>query len=98
MWLYFFRSKLENNPQIRETLRDTMSDIFVDEIYASMMLANDSIFYNAPTTNTWSLHGSIVQGIRLGEAAPDYWRDAIIAGGDPAIQGYLEGSWTAITP
>ncbi|WPS16732.1 hypothetical protein SM903_15375 [Klebsiella aerogenes] len=81
-----------------ENLGGKMSDIFVDEIFASMMLPNESALYNSPGSGTWPLHGSVVQGVPLGEAAPDYWRDAIIASGDPDIQGYLEGPWTAITP
>jgi len=75
-----------------------MSDLFVDEIFSSMMLPNDSVLYNAPSSVTWALHGSVVQGIPLGEAAPDYWRDAIVAGGDAVAQTYLEGGWTAVTP
>lgn len=33
-----------------------------------------------------------------GKAAPDYWREAIIASGDPDIQRYTESCWTAVSP
>jgi len=75
-----------------------MNHVIVDEIYASMMLPNDAPLFNAPAGNTWSMHGSVVQGKPLGEAAPDYWRNAITTSGNPDIQKYMKGKWNAITP
>lgn len=70
----------------------------IDEINSAMMLPNDAALYQAPAGNTWSLHGSVIQGVPRGDAVPDYWKKAVVAGGNPKVQGYTRGPWTAITP
>lgn len=70
----------------------------IDEIYSAMMLPNDAVLYHAPAGNSWSLHGNVIQGVPRGEAVPDYWKKAVVAGGNPKVQGYTQGPWTALTP
>lgn len=51
---------------------------FAEEAYYSMTLPNDASLHGAPHAASWSRQGVIGQGIPRGDAAPDYWADAVV--------------------
>ncbi|AFJ45190.1 hypothetical protein [Shimwellia blattae] len=73
-----------------------MDAALVEQIYQSMTQMNDAVLYKAPSVASWTLHGNVIQGIPSGDAAPDYWRNAIINSANPAAQKYVSGDWKAI--
>lgn len=67
------------------------------DVLNSMQLLNDEALKNAPTIPSWTRHGNVIQGLPIGEAAPDYWTDAINDGGDSTAMSYTTGPWKALT-
>lgn len=67
----------------------------INAIYQAMTADNQAALLNAPSDTSWSKRGVVTQGIPKGEAAPDYWTQAIKASGKN-IQ-YTQGAWRAMT-